>query len=220
MAKIPFDIKFRSQIESGEYKLVAGNEFPWPAKIVCWTYNGDNLIVIVTNPDGDETGLIYTPNGKHKAFAPKVDSDLFIITPEPELTEFESAIESYIKAYTGIIQTASAAKQWAKELLELAKKELLSYHDESNPQIEAMADLERAISCNGKIPLWLVERFKEEREKGKADALKDLPRWKKLTLGLNTSFLGYRNELELFYKDKVIALSELEKLPGFKEDEK
>ena len=43
-------------------------------------------------------------------------------------------------------------------LLELAKNELLSYSDESNPKIEAMADLERTYFCNpDKLPKWLKD---------------------------------------------------------------
>lgn len=46
----------------------------------------------------------------------------------------------------------------AKTLLALAKKELLSYPDESNPAIEAMADLERTYWCNpDKLPKWLKD---------------------------------------------------------------
>lgn len=46
----------------------------------------------------------------------------------------------------------------AKTLLALAKKELLSYADESNPAIEAMADLERTYFCNpDKLPKWLKD---------------------------------------------------------------
>lgn len=53
-----------------------------------------------------------------------------------------------------------------KELLELAKKQLLSYPDESNPAIEAMAELERTFECNpDKLPRWLkneIERIKRD----------------------------------------------------------
>lgn len=46
----------------------------------------------------------------------------------------------------------------AAGILELAKQELLSYADESNPAIEAMADLERTYFCNpDKLPKWLKD---------------------------------------------------------------
>lgn len=54
-----------------------------------------------------------------------------------------------------------------KELLELAKKQLLSYADESNPAIEAMADLERTFECNpDKLPLWLKKALDEKYQEG------------------------------------------------------
>lgn len=49
-------------------------------------------------------------------------------------------------------------RHWTDDLLALAKKELLSYADESNPAIEAMADLERTYWCNpDKLPKWLKD---------------------------------------------------------------
>lgn len=57
----------------------------------------------------------------------------------------------------------------AKKLLALANKELLSCHDESNPEIEAMADLEKTYYCSladlertyfcnpEKLPKWLKD---------------------------------------------------------------
>lgn len=54
-----------------------------------------------------------------------------------------------------------------KELLALAKKQLLSYADESNPAIEAMTDLERTFECNPeKLPGWLKEALAEKYQKG------------------------------------------------------
>lgn len=58
-------------------------------------------------------------------------------------------------------------KETAKECLELAKKELLSYADESNPAIEAMADLERTFECNpDKLPLWLKNELTKKHLEG------------------------------------------------------
>lgn len=69
------------------------------------------------------------------------------------------------------------AKEHSKELLALAKKELLSYADESNPAIEAMADLERTFECNPeKLPEWLknalARKHLEGYTKGREDAMR------------------------------------------------
>lgn len=74
------------------------------------------------------------------------------------MTEFEqevSDIVEYCKEH-GENVAFDYAKRHAKALLALAKKELLSYADESNPAIEAMADLERTYFSNPeKLPKWL-----------------------------------------------------------------
>ena len=82
------------------------------------------------------------------------------------LTEFEQVLSNYLKNDFEYFHTQKWDEQkWndmirtqSKELLSLAKKELLSYADESNPAIEAMADLERTYFCNpDKLPKWLTD---------------------------------------------------------------
>lgn len=77
-----------------------------------------------------------------------------------DMTEFElevSDIVEYCKEH-GENVAFDYAKRHAKTLLALAKKELLSYADESNPAIEAMADLERTYFSNpDKLPKWLKD---------------------------------------------------------------
>jgi hypothetical protein len=76
------------------------------------------------------------------------------------LTEFElevSDIVEYCKEH-GENVAFDYAKRHAKTLLALARKQLLSYADESNPAIEAMADLERTYFSNpDKLPKWLKD---------------------------------------------------------------
>jgi hypothetical protein len=75
------------------------------------------------------------------------------------LTEFENKLVSFALQCGGQWDTANEeAKKWSNEFLALAKKELLSYANESNPAIEAMADLERTYFCNpDKLPKWLKD---------------------------------------------------------------
>lgn len=77
-------------------------------------------------------------------------------------TEFEqevSDIVEYCKEH-GKNVAFDYAKRHANTLLPLARRELLSYADESNPAIEAMADLERTFECNpDKLPGWLKDRI-------------------------------------------------------------
>ena len=98
-----------------------------------------------------------------------------------DMTEFElevSDIVEYCKEH-GENVAFDYAKRHAKTLLSLAKKELLSHADESNPAIEAMADLERTFECNPeKLPLWLKNELgKKHLEgyiKGRNDALREM----------------------------------------------
>lgn len=75
-------------------------------------------------------------------------------------TEFEQELAWIICEWGSITETNISyfVQKYAPKLLSLAKKELLSYADESNPAIEAMADLERAYFCNPeKLPKWLKD---------------------------------------------------------------
>lgn len=87
----------------------------------------------------------------------------------PELTEFEKCMLDFAKARdeyefdsTKVVElndkVIELTKSYSKKLLALAKEQLLSYADESNPAIEAMADLERTYFCNpDKLPKWLKD---------------------------------------------------------------
>ena len=196
--KIPFDVKFKPQIESGEYKVEIGCDNPWPARIVCWDFDGNNLIVAVRNPNDREEGLIYSIDGKHKAVCPKIDSDLFLITPEPEMSEFEKALSKCL--CDAVVRPEEEdydkwAKEYAPELLELAKDEIYSHE------------------C-------LVEYAETSKAEGKAEALKDLPRWR-VSRAMRSTLptIMYGDNGSILYKDGFeISISDLEKLP--KEEQK
>lgn len=129
--------------------------------------------------------------------------DLFIVEPEPELTEFEKEVSSAMQKH-GLLDCGAAdriGRNCAKELLDLARKEITDglvwiSPDELNRQVD------------------------QARNIGKAEALKDLPRWKKIGRGSNYSsktkfvingrYLEMNDTLNDVYE---VALSELEKLP-------
>lgn len=93
------------------------------------------------------------------------------------LTEFENAFVRFLSMSQGEPPRGieDFAKEHSKELLALAKKELLSYADESNPAIEAMADLERAVTCGNvdNIPKWLQEELNKAFKKGQESSHED-----------------------------------------------
>lgn len=154
MAKIPFDIKYRPQIESGEYKVIldCGVE----AEILAWDKPGEYPIVCMAEKEGaipfrtNSNGIAYHyPEGSNY-------SDLFIITPEPELTDCQKFISGCLQKY-GLLDCGAAdriAKECSAELLDLARKQLVEEQYTSDPR---------------KTDLYKL---------GKAEALRDLPRWK------------------------------------------
>ena len=200
MAKIPFDIKYRPQIESGEYKVKT--RFGEPVEIVKWDCRGEYpILACIFDGDTDDSAF-FSNDGKGMSGSEDV---LYIITSEPELTEFEKAVKNMMSPY--VKMPDEIHKENAAHLLELARKELESEFD-------------------GKAMLHVSKKTYEcGKRDGKAEALKDLPRWRKIGRGhnysLDTEFLINGRYLEMTdYLNDVyeVALSELEKLPEFKEN--
>ena len=118
-----------------------------------------------------------------------------------KLTEFEQCLKSTTNVYVeqGRHMEDWDAREDAKELLEIAHKQIL-------------AERKQAVE-------ELMERCKEQ---GKADALKDLPRWSPNDVypELNDVVIGSIGTDNHFFihKGRIIHLESLEKLPGFKEE--
>ena len=130
MGIIPFNIKYRPQIESGEYKVVISKFARIPARILCWDFKEKYLIVEFKDEYEKYVGRIYTADGKISSESLIEGSDLFIITPEEELTEFEekllhvicSVISSTINPRMTMFEYV---KVQADSLIRLAKKQLI-----------------------------------------------------------------------------------------------
>lgn len=140
--------------------------------------------------------------------------DLFFADEEKELTEFEKAIKKLIESCCNEVEEANITNAGAKEIsshiLDLARKEI------RKEQQEKLGTLEMPIDVTE--PYYI---------KGKQDALKDLPKWKKMPNGIQGN-----NKLEPKYlirtdygfyftssclsgseNNMYIELVELEKLP-------
>lgn len=167
--KIPFDIKFRPQIESGEYKVLLENGHS--GRVLAWDLPGDYPIAIADVDD--PCVLVATYDNKGRCGIGKRHNCLFVITPEPELTEFEKAIKDLVLAIDegelcelGVFEEENLgawAVKKAAELLDLARKELreeLQTHEDHRDSFMGLA-------------------ISSAYERGKSEALKDLPRWKK-----------------------------------------
>lgn len=199
MAKIPFDIEFRPQIESGEYKVETRDGKP--ARILCWDKVdefGQYIVALVQYTPEHENMISVCEDGIYKGTYGH-GYDLFIITPEPELSEFEKAVGAEIFDTPFNAEQVKVIREESMKLLSLAKDEIYSHES-------------------------LVEYAKKAKADGKAEALKDLPRWKKATgkERFNERMIVLAGDNDLLctnYAEEgeyYISFSVLEKLP--KED--
>ena len=231
--KIPFDIKYRQQIESGEYKVetrdgrVVHNIW-WVKKP---SYTNNRKMEVCALIDGEEDALVFFEGGRYLPTTKDTDSpfDLFIVTPEEELTEFEKELESF---YNHHLQVCSYDNQGpvedslldgASKLLALARKEFIKqgYVIEKKAFHDAVEKVAPEVMKEVSDKVDMEEALRLGYEKGKAEALKDFPRWEKdESFETEGTFMGVKGRECFVVKDGYsISVAELiKKLPGFKED--
>jgi len=123
MKTIPFDIKYRPQIESGEYKVITdkGNQ----VRVLDWNLNrcGRNDIVCAVKAESsdNETVQIYYDNG---VMVSNGISRLKIETDEPELTDFEAAVWDLLNRHEVYIEDDGVIKRESEKLLKIARETL------------------------------------------------------------------------------------------------
>lgn len=199
--KVPFDIKYRPQIESGEYRVET--KAGCPVRIVCWDMACELPIlglVLLNDEKAEEMAVGFTNEGTNLLGEPLYDK-LFIVTPEEKLTPFEQSIKDRF-FYGELAIEESEIKEIASELLSLAKKEL----EEEIPELE-FESIEETLE------------YKAGYRAGKAETLKDLPRW-----STNSDpdfkpgkYFCVANAL-ISPQGWSIPFKDLERLPGFKKE--
>lgn len=131
MAKIPFDIKYRLQIESGEYKVVDKDNHN--IRIICWDKKSEKKYgyyivgLVEFGPDHEESRY-YTVDGKGRL--KDKEPELFIVTPEEELSEFEKVVKDRLWRTLEYSETfRKDENKWvqelAAELLSLAREQFI-----------------------------------------------------------------------------------------------
>lgn len=200
----------------------------FPAKILhCDGYGESPILVAVDLGDGCGVQTrLYFADGK--LYKEESDADLFIVTPEPELSEFEERIFKLLRQYkecdiplTPENIKAEASMLWSdfeKYFFDLYGKDGESdsvlrrfyYRGLADGKAEALKEIEQDPESS--------YAFKRGVEYGKEEALKDLPRWNS---NPKSSMIdeAYVIGQWLYYKEHRIRISDIEKLPGFKEDE-
>ena len=137
MAKIPFDIKYKPQIESGEYKVVIymGNNptEECPVEILKWDCDSEvGCIVGYFRVKGKCQLYFFDANGEHKVSGIQ-GNRLFIITPEPELpSNLDEAADEYASTWIygsawndAVKNTFKAGVKWMAEQGETLEGEVV-----------------------------------------------------------------------------------------------
>ena len=189
--KTPFTLE--AWLKDKSQKVV--DEDDRPVRIICT--DADGLYPIIGLLDNK----IPLPCGKNgrPPYTGGGGGTLFIITPEPELSKFEKGymrIVHKMKPEEFNDEGLKIAKEEAAELLDLARKQLIEEQYTSDPR---------------KTDLYKL---------GKAEALKDLPRWQDIrnfAYSWTSEDKTFYNDTlgQLFHKGKKLSIGDLEKLPGF-----
>ena len=211
--KKPFDIKYRPQIESGEYKVeTRGGK---PARIVCWDFMRstdvfDLLVCIPSDYEDEERETAYSVNAKGERFDGMQDSeDLFVVIsePEPELNDFEKTLMDIVNCRGPLNpMTDEGARNNGSILLKVARKEL---------EAEFENELDKAYKNRDEVV------FKEGVEKGKAEAMEDMPKWESDNLPTGCAAIDISALCGIDFirrAGRIVRISSPEKLPGFNED--
>ena len=186
-----------------------------PVRIICTdrkTSNSTNVIGLAKNPYDVEQLLVCNTDGRD--VYKEIQNDLFFADEEKELTEFEKAIYQHIctmvTACDGKVDCDEilkpVVKGIAKDLLDLARKEIRKEEQEKLGTLE--------------MP---IDPLNPHYQKGRENALKYLPKWKKLINGaqgsLNDIYLVRASYGHYFVCSAITAgceyldLTELENLP-------
>ena len=192
-------------------------------RIICWDRKNNNnrpIITLMIDPDGNEYVTFHTKNGFVDEKEKYIDKrDLFFADEEEELTKFEKVVQSMLNEPH--FQDIEAVKQFSKTLLNLAREELeksieddaiefaKSYMEDVNPSFEKVQESEELW----KWKMSCLRGINKAYTRGKQDASKSLPKWKKCDDNLPYSHIGGLNKRYLIKNGYCIKISDLETLP-------
>lgn len=196
--KIPFDIKFRPQIESGEYKVFAHEHEEQEARIVCWDNKGEYPIVALVDNEPEKFDIHGRVPGGNRGG----EFSLFIVTPEEEMTEFEEAVGAEIFDPPFNAEQVKVIKEESAKLLVFARNEIVK---------SGYAIIEGE---------HYLEEWRKNYERGKAEALRGLPMWIDDGLPMGSAAIDISGLCGFDFirrRGRLLRISGLEELPGFKE---
>lgn len=218
MAKIQFTLdawlKDKSQkVETRDGRLVHNI---WRVKEPSYTNNRKTEVCALI--DGEEDALVFFEGGRYLPSTKDTDSpfDLFIVTLEEELTEFEKELESFynhhlqVCTYDNQGTVEESLHDGASKLLALAKKEIVAGW--SNGLNDTQDRSGKAYSDGYNIG------FEIGYERGKAEAMRGLPMWIDDGLPMGSAAIDISGLCGFNFirrRGRLFRISDLEKLPGF-----
>ncbi len=256
--KIPFTLDAWLKDKSQKVETREGR----PVKIISFEMTDTNDCPIAAQfrlCAGTPVVYLFDKEGHYKGEGDS-DYDLFLITPEPELSEFGMKVSEFAEAYELAATDCESEEyktcngnlqliidKYAAELLDLARKEIVrqgyviekkTFHDaveKIDDKNKAEMSIQYSLHCkveNGTrhaVMNW--ESFQKLAQKfidiGKAEALKDLPRWETAENSdlfiiegslVSPCFASYVTLQSHVNKgDRFLKIEDLKKLPGFKD---
>lgn len=194
-----------------------------PVRIICTDrkHGEDDLpIVFLEQCHNGEFLLTCRKDGRCDTY--DTQYDLFFADEEDELTEFEKRfielIRFWMSGNTNPEENLIQSRFDAKELLDLARKELekniedgaiefaKSYMEDVNPSFEKVQESEELW----KWKMSCLRGINKAYTQGKQDALKDLPKWKKVPLHEKIMY-GMSEISDVYYNGYFIHLDDIYK---------
>lgn len=191
MSRIPFTLEAwlkdkNQRVETRDGRIVH-DIWPVKNKTTIKAYRTEVCALI----DGEQDALVFFAGGKYLPVNAKSPFDLFIVTPEEEMTEFEKELESFynhhlqVCTYDNQGTVEDSLHDGATKLLALAidarAKELYKGLKQSKLDKDSIPYHLIEFMCN----LYTCRNWKEIEDTAeayttrlKAAAMKDLPRWR------------------------------------------
>lgn len=182
-------------------------------RILCTDQRGNMPIVALVEFETLDGVQLFYSDGKNESHR---EYDLFLADEEED--EFETTMISFSHAmFDHLLNSTNVkvdVKEWKNKFLDLARKELekdiehsavefaKSYMEDVNPSFEKVKESEELW----KWKMSCLRGLNKAYTQGKQDALKDLPKWKKITDETNLS-------LTLSNGEYYLLLQDLETLP-------